>query len=124
MATTVSHIYLDEVQDITSSAWKVIEIMLSTQVPTVVCAGDFTQRLESGISLKSLKTRLYSHIPKNMELVKLRTNFRSDGEIVALANEIQKHTQMHDYAMEATFRDSSRSITLVELEDMSVQAPE
>ncbi|KAF9584876.1 hypothetical protein BGW38_004837 [Lunasporangiospora selenospora] len=124
MATMVSHIYLDEVQDITSSVWKIIEIMLSTKVPTVVCAGDFTQRLESGISLNNLKTRIYSHIPKNLELVKFRTNYRSDAEIVALANEIQRNTQMHDYAMEAKFRDSSQSITIVELDDMSVQAPE
>ncbi|KAF9898387.1 hypothetical protein BX616_004100, partial [Lobosporangium transversale] len=114
MASKIARIYLDEVQDISWTMWSVIEIMLSARTSSVVCAGDFTQRLTPGISVNGIKTLIYKHLPKSMEIVRYKINYRSDPSIISLANRIQSYTHMREHAMEPSpyTQETSNSVTL------------
>ncbi|ORZ07533.1 P-loop containing nucleoside triphosphate hydrolase protein [Lobosporangium transversale] len=120
MASKIARIYLDEVQDISWTMWSVIEVMLSARTSSVVCAGDFTQRLTPGISVNGIKSLIYKHLPKSMETIRFKTNYRSDPSIISLANRIQSYTHMREHAMEPSLypQESSNSVTLVEIQDI------
>ncbi|KAF9112938.1 hypothetical protein BGX27_002528, partial [Mortierella sp. AM989] len=121
MAAKISRIYLDEVQDISWTMWSVIEIMLSAGTSSVVCAGDFTQRVTAGISINGIKDLAYKHIPnKSMEIIRFKTNYRSDTGIISLANRIQSYTRMREHAMEPSPhpQQNGNSVTLVEIHDI------
>ncbi|ORZ07536.1 P-loop containing nucleoside triphosphate hydrolase protein [Lobosporangium transversale] len=120
MASKIARIYLDEVQDISWTMWSVIEIMLSAGTSSVVCAGDFTQRLTPGIPVNGIKTLIYKHIPKSMKTIGFKKNYRSDPSIISLANRIQSYTRMREHAMEPSLypQESSNSVRLVEIQDI------